>query len=261
MGRKHASGVVLSNGEDVTARAVLSTLDAKKSFLSLFDWKALPQKLVKQAARFRIRGQSARVLFALDAPPQFAFSRETPDVVRGPIHVVSSFEALSQAHEAWRAGALPEQPPATLRVPSLTDPRLAPPGKAVMTATLSGIPARLFDGPWTADKRALLVKAALAAAEAAAPGVSSRVLASHVVAAPDIEEALGLTEGDLDGGELAPDQALSFRPWPGSDGGRTRVKGFYLAGPSVAPSQFLLGASGQHAALTLLADLQNGRQS
>lgn len=258
LGRRRATGVVVGS-EEVMARSVLSTLDAKRSFLSLFDWKALPQKLVKQAAQFRARGACARVLFALDAPPTFSFARETPDAVRGPVHVVSSLEVLSQAHNSWRAGALPEQPQVTLRVPSLADPRLAPAGKAVMTATLGSIPSHLFDGPWTQDKRALLVIAALAAAELAVPGVSNRVLASQTIVASDIEMSLGLSDGDLDGGELTPDQALSFRPWQGVEGGRTAVTGFYLAGPSAAPSPFLLGASGQHAALTLLADLKNGR--
>ncbi len=258
LGRRRAISVILEN-EEITARAVLSTLDAKKTFLSLFDWKALPQAQVKQAAQFRIRGQSARVLFALDAPPQFPFASEAPDAARGPIHVAASLEAMSQAYDSWRAGTLPEQVPVTLRVPSFADPRLAPPGKAVMTATLSAIPARLFDGPWTPDKRAMLVKAALAAVDTAAPCTSEHVLASQIIVAPDIEETLGLTEGDLDGGEIAPDQAFSFRPWPGMDGGRTQIAGFYLAGPSMPPSSFLTGVSGQRAALTILSDMKNGR--
>jgi phytoene dehydrogenase-like protein len=224
----------------------------------LFDWKGLPEAQVKQAAQFRMRGQSARVLFALDAVSHFSFVQDAPDAARGPIHVISSLEALSQAHDSWRGGTLPEQVPVTLRVPTLSDPRLAPSGKAVLTATLSAIPARLFDGPWTPDKRAILVKAALLAADTAAPGTSARVLASEVIVAPDIEETLGLTEGDLEGGELAPDQAFSFRPWPGTDGGRTAIRGFYLAGSSAAPSPYLTGASGERAALTMLADLKSG---
>ena len=260
LGGRRATGVALGGNEEIMARAVLSTLDAKRSFLSLFDWKALPQALVKQAAQFRVRGQRARVLFALDAPPEFSFARTRRRMPSAAPYTSchrwkrSRRPMIPGARARWRISL-----PVTLRVPSFADPRLAPPGKAVMTATLSAVPARPFDGPWTADKRALLVKAALAAAEIGAPGMSGRVLASHVVAAPDIEEGLGLTEGDLDGGELAPDQALSFRPWPGVEGGRTQLRGFYLAGPSTAPSPFLTGASGQNAALTLLADLKSGR--
>jgi len=257
-GGRRATAVVVG-AEEVAARAVLSTLDAKRSFLSLFDWKQLPTSLVKQAGQFRIRGQSARVLFALDAIPAFPLAQDAPELARGPIHVLSSLETMSQASDSWRAGALPDNPPVTLHVPSLADPRLAPAGKAVMTATISAVPAHLFDGPWTADKRAAVVKRALKAADQVAPGTSARVLASDVVVATDVEAALALSDGDLDGGELSPDQALSFRPWQSCSGSRTPIAGFYLAGPSAAPSPFLTGASGQHAALTILADLKAGR--
>jgi phytoene dehydrogenase-like protein len=65
-----------------------------------------------------------------------------------------------------------------------------------------------------------------------------------------MEEALGLTGGDLDGGELAPDQMLAFRP-----GARTAVPGLYLAGPSSAAGPLGLGVAGLTAALALMADL------
>ncbi|MGQ0742567.1 MAG: phytoene desaturase family protein [Alphaproteobacteria bacterium] len=257
-GQRRAIGIAAA-GEEIEARAVLSTLDAKRSFLSLCEWKSLPQAQVRQAAQYRVRGQCARVLLALDSIPDFEFAREAPDAARGPIHVAASLEAISQAHDSWRSGVLPEKPFVTLRVPSLSDPRLAPPGTAVMTATLSAIPARLFDGAWTPEKRARLVSAALAAADTAASGTSGHVLASEVLAAPEIEAGLGLSDGDLEGGEMAPDQAFSFRPWRGTEGGRTAVAGFYLAGASTPPAPFLTGASGQRAAQTILADIQARR--
>jgi phytoene dehydrogenase-like protein len=102
---------------------------------------------------------------------------------------------------------------------------------------------------------------ALAAAERAMPGVASRVLAQHVLAGPDFEAQLGATAGDLDGGELAPDQVLDYRPFGDADwqDGRTPFQGLYLGGPSSAASPFLLGASGERAALAMLADFQAGR--
>jgi len=105
---------------------------------------------------------------------------------------------------------IPPAPLVTLRVPSFADPRFAPIGKAVMTATLSAVPARLFTGGWTDRDREKLVALALAAAERVMPGVAGLVLAHHIVTGLDIEKALGVTDGDLEGGELAPDQALGF---------------------------------------------------
>jgi phytoene dehydrogenase-like protein len=72
---------------------------------------------------------------------------------------------------------------------------------------------------------------------------------------------LGATGGDFEGGEFAPDQALEFRPFGGVEwqDGRTLIAALYLGGPSSAASPFLLGASGERAALALLADLKAGR--
>jgi phytoene dehydrogenase-like protein len=265
--RNCAVGVRLATGEEVDARAVLSTLDVKRTFFGLVPRDELSLEAVTRLGRFRMSGQAARALIALDAPPNFALPLSGPDVCRGPIHVVASPEAISRAYDTWREGLLPTAPLVTLRVPSLVDPRLAPPGKAVMTATISGVPSVLSDGPWTASKREQLAQIALSAAERAAPGVSQRVLAGRTIVSPDIESVLGLTNGDLDGGELAPDQALGFRPF--GDGGpdwtsswldgRSPIKGLYLGGPSTSLSPFLLGVSGERAAKVILADIEEER--
>jgi phytoene dehydrogenase-like protein len=65
-----------------------------------------------------------------------------------------------------------------------------------------------------------------------------------------MEAALGLSGGDLDGGMLAPDQMLAFRPSM-----RTPVPGLYLAGPSSAAGPLGLGVAGISAALALMADI------
>ena len=76
------------------------------------------------------------------------------------------------------------------------------------------------------------------------------MIAAATIVPPDIEEALGLTGGDLDGGMLAPDQMLAFRPGP-----RTPVTRLYLAGPSSAAGPLGLGAAGIAAAVAVMTDL------
>jgi phytoene dehydrogenase-like protein len=235
---------------------VLSTLDVKRTFLNLIAWKALPEPLVRRVARFRMAGSTARVLFALDAVPSFGFARDEPDAARGAVHVVDSLEQMSRAHDAWRRGELAERLPVTLRVPSLSDPFLAPSGKAVLTATLSCVPSVLFDGEWTTAKRGKLVAAALNAAEQASPGIGAAVLGAQTIVASDIESALGLTDGDFDGGEVASDQIFGFRPFPDWPDGRTPLRGLFLGGPSAGPAPFLTGVAGERAALALIADLK-----
>ncbi len=257
-----AVAVLLAGGEEVTARAVLSSLDVKRTFLDMVDRSALRDDTAARVSRYRMAGQSARVLVALDRLPEFKTPFCDSDIRSGPIHVVSSLQALSRAHESWNAGLVPEAPLITLRFPSLADPRLAPPGKALMTATLSAVPFHLADGPWNRAKRERLAQLVFAAAHRVLPGALENSLSIRVIVSPDIETVLGATEGDLDGGELAPDQALGFRPF--GDGGwdwtqnwrdgRTPITGLYLGGPSSAPSPVLLGVAGARTAHALLAD-------
>jgi phytoene dehydrogenase-like protein len=97
---------------------------------------------------------------------------------------------------------------------SARDPSLAPPGRATVTLTLGAIPAQLFDGTWTDEKRELLLSRALARL---APLGLPRVLAAATIVPPDIEAALGLTGGDLDGG-AAPGLRRNGRTRHGGDG-------------------------------------------
>jgi phytoene dehydrogenase-like protein len=233
LSRGGACGVVLGDGARLEAGAVLSTLDLKRSFLALFRWSDLTPALLQAAGGWRMGAGRARLLLALDAPPSFT----------RPFFVPGGDEALSQ----MRHGVLPQLPPMLADPVSARDPSLAPPGRAVLTLTLSAIPARLFDGAWTQAKRETLLARAMARL---APLHLPPLRAAATIVPPDIEEALGLTGGDLDGGELAPDQMLAFRP-----AARTPVPGLYLAGSSSAAGPLGLGVAGLTAALALMADL------
>ena len=98
---------------------------------------------------------------------------------------------------------------------------------------------------------------ALLAAERAAPGLAARVVGAKTIIGKDAEDELGWTAGDFEGGELAPDQALGFRPFAQWQEGRTAIRGLYLGGPSAAASPFFLGAGADQAAASLIADIKN----
>jgi phytoene dehydrogenase-like protein len=146
----------------------------------------------------------------------------------------------------------------TLRAVSASDPRLAPRGKAVLTATLGCIPRHLFDGAWSNEKRAGLCEQALAQIETVLPGARAGVLAVELIVPPDIEEALGVTEGDLDGGEVAPDQMFAHRGFAEHPGSRTPIAGLYLGGRSAPAGTMGTCAAGLTAARAAMADLSAG---
>jgi phytoene dehydrogenase-like protein len=253
------TGVGLADGSDIAARAVISTLDLKRTFLSLFSWSELPKALVDRVGACRPAPGTARLLLALDAPPEPPAGTEAC-ALRGPIHLAPGAAALDEATRAWRRSAVPERPPAMLRLVSAIDPSLAPPGAATLTVTLGAIPHTPFDGAWTHEKRDRLRATALATVEILWPGIVKRVLGSELILPADMEQMLGISGGDLTGGELAADQMLGLRPFAdlsGADcrGSRTPVEGLYLAGPSSALGPLATCAAGVAAARAVAADL------
>ena len=232
---RRVTSVLLADGTCVEADAVISTLDYKRSILSLFPWSALPPAMTASACHFRMGGGTARLLLALTRPSACA----APLLLAGD----------DQARAAFRRGAVPLRPSLLIDPVSHRDSSLAPADGATLTVTLAGIPAQLFDGPWTADRRLRLAASALGRIEEALPGTVAALAGIQVLVAPDFEARLGVSAGDLDGGELSPDQMLGMRP-----GARTAVAGFYLGGASTMAGPLGTGAAGYAAALSLLAD-------
>ena len=244
--RGQVVAVTLADGSEIAARAVISTLDLEHTFLSLFAWNELPGQVVERVHAYRPGAGTARLLLAL---------RQAPALGGEPIFIGGKH--LGRAYQAWRSGAVAEHLPLVARLVSAVDPSLAPDGAATLTLTAGGIPHAPFDGGWSHERRERLRRQMLEEAEAVLPGLRDSIAGWELLVPPDIENQLGLTAGDLWGGELAADQMLRFRPFPECP--RTPIKGLYLAGGSSPLGPLATGASGVAAARALAADLTAGR--
>ena len=72
----------------------------------------------------------------------------------------------------------------------------------------------------------------------------------------ELEEEVGLTEGNIFQGELTFDQLLFNRPIPGYAQYRSPIKGLYMCGSSTHPGGGVMGAPGRNAAVEILKDLK-----
>ena len=72
----------------------------------------------------------------------------------------------------------------------------------------------------------------------------------------DIENEVGLTEGNIFMGELTFDQLLFNRPFPGYAQYRGPVKGMYMCGSGTHPGGGVMAAPGANAAREILYDLK-----
>ncbi len=149
---------------------MISTLDLKRTFLSLFAWSELPKPAIARIGNFRAAGATARLLVALGERPA--------RLPRGPLHVMPDIRGLVEAHAAWRGGVLAERLPLTLRFGSACDPALAPIGAAVMTVTAGCVPHTRSTASGRTTRRDALARRILAAVEEVLPGLAGLSSAS-----------------------------------------------------------------------------------
>jgi phytoene dehydrogenase-like protein len=101
-----ASGVVLSNGEEITAGAVISNADPKRTLLKLVDPAQLSPDFVMKLQHYRMPGTVAKVNLALAALPKFtALAGENHDrALSSRIHIGPEIDYLGapSANQVWQ---------------------------------------------------------------------------------------------------------------------------------------------------------------
>lgn len=251
-----ASGVVLANGEELSARVVVSCADPHRTFLGLVGEKELEPDFVKQVRRFRMRGSSGKVNLALDRLPSFKCLPGPGLHLQGDITVAPSLDYLERAYDDAKYGAFSKRPFMNIVIPSLTDPDVAPPGKHVMSIFVQYAPYHLKEGPqaWPRHREAF-GDAVCNVLEELAPGFKASILHRQVLTPWDLEQTYGLTEGNIFHGELSVEQLAFLRPVAGWARYRTPLDKLWLCGSGTHPGGGVMGTPG---ALCAQALLQNG---
>ena len=251
--RERSAGVVLEGGEHIPAGKVLSSLDARRTLLGILDPGLLDPEFVRALQHIRFRGVRAKVNLALSALPSFTALPGEGEHLRGAISISPSLDYLEHAYDDAKHRRVSDAPYLEARIPSVSDPALAPRGAHVMSVAVQYVPYRLDSGWSDADRDALGDKV-IRTLEAHAPGISKSVVHRQVLTPADIEKRTGATEGNMYHGELALDQILFMRPVAGWSRYRTPIDGVYLCGSGTHPGGGIPGAAGHNAARAILKD-------
>ncbi|MEM6583302.1 MAG: NAD(P)/FAD-dependent oxidoreductase [Pseudomonadota bacterium] len=251
-----AVGVALENGDEVHGKIVVSNLDAKRTFTKVMDKNDLPPGIYNRAKNFKIRGSSGKVNIALSGMPKFNNVPDNPYINRGGQGFVGSLETMEKAYDCWKRGTWSEDPFIESVIPSAWDPTVAPPGKHWMSNFIQYCPAELADGPWTPEKRDQFGQTVIDKIERYSPGFKDLIVHMEVRTPHEIENEVGLTEGNIFQGELTIDQLLFNRPFPGYGQYRMPVKNMYMCGSSTHPGGGVSSACGANAAREILRDLK-----
>ena len=127
-----AIGVTLAGGAHLEARAVISAVDPKRTFLSLCEAEHLPPEFLWRIKHYRTRGTLAKVNLALSSLPQFAGA--TREMLAGRVRLAPDLDYLERAFDHAKYGRYSPHPWIEFTIPSLDNEKLAPPGAHVLSA-------------------------------------------------------------------------------------------------------------------------------
>jgi phytoene dehydrogenase-like protein len=249
-----AAGVLLEDGHEISATAVVSNADPRRTFLGLVDPVELDPTFLAKIRNYRSRGTVAKVHLALSAVPIFRGVANPADL-QGRIHIAPGIDYLERSFDASKYGELPSDPYLDVSVPTLSDPSLSPAGKHVLSAHVQFVPYQLRNGESWDTARERLGSLVLATLEKFAPGISGTVEASEVCTPVDLEHRYGISGGQIYHGEPALDQLFTMRPVLGWAQYLTPIEGLFLCGCGTHPGGGITAASGQNAAREISAQL------
>jgi phytoene dehydrogenase-like protein len=246
-----ASGVVLANGDELSAGMVLSSVDPNLTFLKFLDAKELPPEFLDEVRRYKYRGSSGKVNLALDALPDFTCMPGEGPHLRGAISISPGVDYMERAYDQAKYGEFSRRPYMDMVIPTLTDPSVAPPGKHILSCFVQYAPYKLASGTWD-DQREAFGDTVIDTIAEYAPNIRDIILHRQVLTPLDIERDFGLTEGNIFQGELTLEQLFFARPVPGWSQYRTPVPNLWMCGSATHPGGGIMGAPARNCALRIL---------
>lgn len=248
-----ATGVVLENGDELLANTVISNLDPNRTYLKMVGEANLDPDVAKEIKRFKLRGSSGKVNLALDSVPEFICRPGVGDHIRGDIAIAPSTDYLERAYDQAKYGEFSTRPYINAVIPTLTDPSLAPPGKHILSCFVQYAPYHIKEGAenWPKYREAFGDTVVDTLAEYI-PGLRDKILFRQVLTPWDLEQTMGLTEGNIFQGELSLEQLLFQRPLADFSKYKTSVPKLWMCGSGTHPGGGIMGASGELCAKTML---------
>jgi len=244
-----ATGVVLTSGEEISARAVVSNADPKRTFMRLVDPAHLTPDFLQKITNYRSMGTVAKINLAISALPEFTAlkTKGNGNLLQGRIQISPEIDYLERAFDESKYGNFSRKPYLEVTFPSLSDPSLAPAGQHVMSIYMQYAPYKLKNSDWESQRTALGETVVKTVAQYA-PNLPQTILRHQIITPKDLEETYGLTGGHIFHGELALDQFFTMRPLLDWARYQTPIERLYLCGSGTHPGTGLTGGSGANAA-------------
>jgi phytoene dehydrogenase-like protein len=226
-----ARSVMLDNGEEIPAEIILSSADPKHTLLKLVGPMELPPEFVWHTQSIKMRGSVAKVHLLTDG---------NHGIPEGTVVLAPSIKYLEKAYDAAKYGEISEKPYLEMTTSG-----------NVVSIHFQFAPYHLKSGDWKVES-SKVERLAIDSLSEYFPNLKSSIVNRKTITPKDLEETYGLTEGDLNHGQLMLDQFLFMRPIPGWSNHKTPIDNLYLCGSGVHGGGGVSGASGRNAAKVVL---------
>jgi phytoene dehydrogenase-like protein len=154
----------------------------------------------------------------------------------GTVAIVPSIRYLERAYDAAKYGEVSQLP--YLEVTT---------NGSIVSIHFQFAPYSLRNADWNAA-RGIVEQRAIETLDAYCGGFKASVKRVQTITPHDLETTYGLSESDLNHGQLILDQIFFMRPLPGWSNHKTPIDGLYLCGAGVHGGGGISGASGRNAA-------------
>jgi phytoene dehydrogenase-like protein len=253
-----ATGVVLKDGTEISARRIASGADANVTFLKLLNGEHLPPEFVEAVRNIDYSSASLKINISLSELPDFRAlpGTEPGPQHRGTIHISPTMEYIERAYDNAKYGCPSEYPIIEATIPSVLDDTLAPPGKHVMSMFTQYFPYKLAPGLSLQEEKEKYAERCFDLMNEYAPNFRRSVIGRQVLAPTDLEKRFGLTGGNIMQGTMSLSSLSFMRPVPGYADYRTPIRGLYMCGAATHPGGGVMGACGYNAAREILRDVR-----
>jgi phytoene dehydrogenase-like protein len=257
-----ADGVVLDTGEEIRARAVVSTLHPRTAFLDHVGENNLPADFVRDISNWKTRSGVVKINLALAELPDFTADpgSDLQDHHTGSVEMAPSVEYIERAFQDAREGRPAARPFSDGVIPTAFDTTLCPEGSHTMSLFTQWVPSDWSTEPHTAELEAYADRM-IDCYNELAPNFKASILHRDILGPYQLEHEYGLIGGNIFHGELSLEQLFHMRPAPGFADYRTPVPGLYYASSATHAGGGVCGIPGWQAARAAIADQKAARRA
>ncbi len=259
-GGGRATGVILQDGTELSAKIVVTSLHPKTAFLEQVGREHLPADFAADIEHWKTRSGVVKINLALAELPDFTANpgSQLQEHHTGSVEMAPSMEYIERAFIDAREGRAASRPFADGVIPSTFDRTLSPAGTHIMSLFTQWVPDTWAAEPHR-DELEAYADRVIDTYNEVAPNFKGAILHRDVVGPYEMEHDYGLIGGNIFHGELSLEQLFHMRPAPGFADYRTPVAGLYNASSATHAGGGVCGIPGLQAARAAIADRRNRR--